>query len=239
MTGQIQDNITRFWDLVAGDYEHHPGNVVPPGSPAYAAWRDGLCNVLPPPPCDLLDVGAGTGFLTLMAAELGHRVTALDLSNAMLAIARQSAIERGLAIEFRIGDAVEPPFPPASFDAVINRSLVWTLRELGRAARAWRALLRPGGRVVILGGFATGPTPEPDVAPDEDAGGNIFLQHYTPAVRAALPAVHVGEDSPILAALRGAGFASVEARRLPDVERLDEAYWRESHGPPHAVIASG
>ena len=51
----------------------------------------------------VLDVGAGTGALSLLAAEIGHRVTALDLSEGMLAVAERKAVERGLELEFVVG----------------------------------------------------------------------------------------------------------------------------------------
>ena len=95
--------------------------------------------------------------------------------------------------------------------------------------------------------FATGPTEAPDVAPDEDAGANVFLQHYTPAVRAALPAVHVGEGSPILAALRGAGFAFLtDANTQRELERqradgtqprlTEEIDYRQRYGVSFKVV---
>ena len=44
---------------------------------------------------DVLDAGTGTGFVAMIAAALGHRVTAIDLAEPMLAIARAEA--EGLA----------------------------------------------------------------------------------------------------------------------------------------------
>jgi protein-L-isoaspartate O-methyltransferase len=51
---------------------------------------DALRPLLPPPPADILDVGTGTGFLALLLAELGHRVSGIDLSEGMLVRVRRS-----------------------------------------------------------------------------------------------------------------------------------------------------
>ena len=66
---------------------HHP--------PVLAAWTAALARLLPAAPAAVLDCGAGTGFLSLMAARLGHRVTALDLSPGCSASAAARPRRRG------------------------------------------------------------------------------------------------------------------------------------------------
>jgi ubiquinone/menaquinone biosynthesis C-methylase UbiE len=77
------DETRQFWDTDAETYDrspsHHPTTAL-----ERASWTAVLARLLPPPPARVLDVGAGTGFLSLLAAQLGHRVTALDLSVEML-----------------------------------------------------------------------------------------------------------------------------------------------------------
>ncbi|MDP9296668.1 MAG: class I SAM-dependent methyltransferase, partial [Actinomycetota bacterium] len=77
-----------------------------------AAWRAALLEILPAPGSSVLDVGAGTGATALLAAELGYRVTALDLSSGMLAKARAKAKERRLDVEFVVGSSDSPPPGP-------------------------------------------------------------------------------------------------------------------------------
>jgi SAM-dependent methyltransferase len=143
------DDIRRFWDDDAATYDNASGHR--PTSPAVqAAWTAALESLLPPAPGRVLDCGAGTGFLSLMAARLGHRVTALDLSPGMLAKLRAAAEAEGLAIEVVVAPAHEPPQGSgAGFDAVIERHLVWTLPDPVAALRAWRAVA-PGGRLVAI-----------------------------------------------------------------------------------------
>ncbi len=78
------ERIRGFWDADAATYDQSPSHY--PQTPAeWAAWRGALEPVLPAAPSRVLDVGAGTGFLSMIAAGLGHAVTAVDLSEQMLA----------------------------------------------------------------------------------------------------------------------------------------------------------
>jgi ubiquinone/menaquinone biosynthesis C-methylase UbiE len=95
----------------------------------------------------LLDVGTGTGRAALLFAQRGARVMGVDASAAMLAMARQRAMQKGLRIGFLPGDAHALCFAARSFDVVIS------LRVLMHAAR-WKdcvaELCRVAGRAVIV-----------------------------------------------------------------------------------------
>ena len=120
------DSIREYWDRDASFYDRSASHAV--SDPLEAAtWRAVMTQVLPEPPASILDAGAGTGSLTLLAAELGHRVTALDLSEGMLSKAREKAAARGLDVEFEVGSAMAPPAGP--FDVVMERHLLWTMPD--------------------------------------------------------------------------------------------------------------
>lgn len=206
-----QAHITTFWSTIADGYEAHRGNVAEYGSPDYQKWVDALAAVLPKPQGDVLDVAAGTGYVALAAASLGHRVTAIDLAPAMLDELAANATARGLAIDARLGDAVTPDFPAASFDAVTSRHLLWTLREPALAMANWRQLLRPGGRLVAVDGFWFTEWNDGEAPP-------LFAEHYTADTRAQLPFMHLGGHEPILAVLVAAGFVDVNASSRPDLD---------------------
>jgi len=141
----VTDQTRRYWDDDAPTYDRSPQHR--PTSPLVrAAWLAAVDRLLPPPPARVLDCGAGTGFVTLMAARLGHRVTALDLSPGMLGQLRRSAREEGLDVDIVEGPADRPP---VGFDAVIERHLVWTLPDPGGVLAAWRAAA-PAGRLILL-----------------------------------------------------------------------------------------
>lgn len=213
-----QAEITAFWNGVAPHYDS-PENVADPETEAYHHWLAALRSVLPAPPTRILDVGTGTGFLARLAAELGHEVTAIDLSERMLEVS--TARDPGLRITLAVGDAVAPAFPAQSFDAVISRSLVWTLREPERAFRNWWTLLRPGGRVVAIFGLAP-------------AGGPPEAGPYTPQTRAQLPAMHLTDHEFLRRAATAAGFGEVRVTPLNSLKG-----WETSPGSelPYALRA--
>src|SRR5262245_15269014 len=93
-----QDQITKFWSMVAPGYEDRGSNVAEHGTDEYLLWLAAVGAVLPDEPADVVDLATGTGFLALFAAELGHRVTGTDLSTAMLSLAERTARRRGLDV---------------------------------------------------------------------------------------------------------------------------------------------
>lgn len=99
------------------------------------------------PGARLLDAGCGTGQFALEMAARGCRVTGIDLAPTMIERARRHGEQRGIGVEWRVGDLTHLADDDASFDAVMARvSLQFVpdplaaLRELGR-------VLRPGGRL--------------------------------------------------------------------------------------------
>ena len=70
----------------------------------------------------VLDVGTGAGFLALLFAEMGHKVTGVDLSAGMLEKAKRNAENMGLEIDFSHGDAENLSFEDNSFDLVTANS---------------------------------------------------------------------------------------------------------------------
>lgn len=112
-------------------------------------------------PRRVLDVGTGAGLLAMLYAELGHEVTGLDFSRAMLEQARARAERHGLAVDFVHGDAEALPFESGSFDVVTNRIVLWSLPNPGVAVREWARVLKPGGKLVLFGNHPDVPPPVP------------------------------------------------------------------------------
>jgi hypothetical protein len=80
---EISEQVRTYWDLDAATYDQSPGHS-PRTALELAVWSAALRRLLPPPPARVLDVGAGTGFLAMLLARQGYRVSALDLSPGML-----------------------------------------------------------------------------------------------------------------------------------------------------------
>jgi ubiquinone/menaquinone biosynthesis C-methylase UbiE len=95
----------------------------------------------------ILDVGTGTGRAALLLARGGARVTAVDASEQMLAVAERRATDEHLPIRFLIGDVHRLEFRDRAFDVVVS------LRVLMHAAD-WRQsiaeLCRVADRLVII-----------------------------------------------------------------------------------------
>jgi SAM-dependent methyltransferase len=149
MTSDITQQIGRIWDEDAASYDRsHSTQVRRPH--VRAAWRATLRRLLPDPPASVLDAGAGTGFVSLMLADLGYQVNAVDFSAQMLAVLRSKADRLGLNIRTLHADAAHPP-SDERFDAVVERDLIWTLPEPDAALAAWRKAA-PAGRLVLIEG---------------------------------------------------------------------------------------
>ncbi|MDH4319310.1 MAG: class I SAM-dependent methyltransferase [Desulfobulbaceae bacterium] len=98
----------------------------------------------------ILDVGCGTGFLTIKINALGYKCRGLDLSTGMMDLAKSKAAEQDLEIEFSKGNVAELPFDDAGFDVVTNRSVLWTLLEPAKTFKEWRRVLKPGGKLLCF-----------------------------------------------------------------------------------------
>jgi SAM-dependent methyltransferase len=137
------------WDASAASFDDEPDHGLRDPE-VRRAWAARLSSWLPARASDVLDLGCGTGSLSLLAAEQGHRVTGVDASPAMVGRARAKLAGRDAA--FLVGDAAAPPVGEQRFDVVLVRHVLWALPDPGRALRHWRGLLRPGGRLVLVEG---------------------------------------------------------------------------------------
>ena len=93
----------------------------------------------------VLEVGTGPGFFAILLRELGCDVTAIDLTPAMLAEAKENAGDLAGEIRFMEMNAEELAFAAESFDAVVSRNLTWNLPHPDRAYAEWARVLEPGG----------------------------------------------------------------------------------------------
>ncbi|UEJ81863.1 class I SAM-dependent methyltransferase [Brachybacterium halotolerans subsp. kimchii] len=246
----VQDRMTAYWSRWADEYDDQQTARLR-SADARRTWRDVWERALAPDPedapapagpegtgrshgapaasrqrdvLDVLDVGTGSGNAALQVAELGHRVTGIDLAPGMLERARAKAS----AVRFLPGDAIDPPFAEGAFDAIICRYVLWTLRDAQRAVAAWHRLLRPGG---ILAAVDSAWFPEGGELGEglEGARGEDFRDAYGAGVISELP-LAAGRDDEVRAALEAGGFAHVTATPLHEVLELDR---RQGVAPGH------
>ena len=96
----------------------------------------------------VLDIGTGPGFFSIILAEAGYKVTAIDLSPSMLDEAKKNSGILASKIAFQEMNAEELRFNDASFDVIVTRNLTWNLPHPDKAYTEWHRVLRPGGSLL-------------------------------------------------------------------------------------------
>jgi SAM-dependent methyltransferase len=105
----------------------------------------------------VVDLGCGTGNAALLAAASGARVVGIDPGLRLLDVARETAKNRGLTVEFREGSAEKLPLADASADVVLSVFGLIFARDVPAAARELARVIRPGGRITNAAWLPTGP----------------------------------------------------------------------------------
>src|SRR5918997_1469335 len=98
---------------------------------------------------EVLEVAVGTG-RNLTFYPQGVRLSGIDLSPAMLEIARERAEELGVDADLREGDAQQLPFADASFDTVVCTLSLCNIPDDRGAIAEMKRVLRSGGRLLLL-----------------------------------------------------------------------------------------
>ena len=167
-----------------------------------------------------LDVGAGTGRYALKLARRGFQVTAIDPNPEMLAVARRSAENERLGIEFLEADLLDGlPVDAGLFDLVVCALVLCHVPDLNGAARDFHRALKSGSLLLIT-----------DFHPHTIATGMRTQLPVLDGVTHQLPnEPHTRET--YLEAVKEAGFELVEVLDLPtreaERERFSEGYWRK------------
>lgn len=219
----VSGEIRTFWDEDAAVYDSSPSHS-PQRPQEQAAWAAALRRLLPAPPATVLDVGAGTGFLSLLLAAQGYEVTAADLSPGMLGRLRAKATERGLTIRVVEADALEPP--AGLFDAVVERHLLWTLPDPAKALAAWRQVAPQGRLVLIEGSWGTAGSVGAErwrararrLAERVRASEPGHHGHYSDRVRRELPHGRGVSVADAVALVQASPWGQARLERLRDVE---------------------
>ena len=216
-----------LWGKRARDFSVYLEQV---GLPLFGAVLDAARVT---PEMRLLDAGCGAGLLAVLASFRGARVTALDASTALLAIARG----RLPAADVRQGDLESLPFADASFDAVTAVNSLFYATDMAAALRELSRVVRPGGRVVVT---AWGP-PE---RCEKLAGLLSVIGPLMPPPPPGAPRGHPGalsEPGALAAVLARAGLRVVEEGEVscPFAWHSAEVSWRASAAAGPTQLAIG
>lgn len=170
----------------------------------------------------ILDVGCGTGWASLTAAEEfgASRIVGVDLSAEMIGRFREKVAGRtDLDVDLHVCDVLDMPVPPESADLVLCAMVMHWLPDRPAAIAAMARALRPGGHLAIL---APGP--------DHDHEYVAVLESFDPPLPPEIPG-----------AWRKADIDPVWLRDQLDAVRLEPLdVWTESRVrrvPPEAFMA--
>ncbi|HXG75437.1 MAG TPA: class I SAM-dependent methyltransferase [Gaiellaceae bacterium] len=182
----------------------------------------------PQPGTRWLDLACGTGAVAERAAARGASVTGLDLAPALIETAKERARERGLEIEYVVGDCESTGFADGSFDAVSSTCGVMFAPDHEAVARELARVTAPGGRLALANW-----TPEGGVS-------DLFrlMAPYQPAPPPSSPFAWGDEER--VRELLGDAFDLRIERHVSTLEIASgEAYWElfaTSYGPTKTLV---
>ena len=164
----------------------------------------------------ILDVATGTGMIANMLGADGYaNVTGADISEGMMRIAIDHAIEQNTKVGFIYGNAMELPFAEDTFDVVINSRLLWTLSEPETAIKEWHRVLKPGGKVIAINEL------------EEEGIRCSSIESYQEKTNVGeYPFANAGREQ-ISEVFRKAGFANVSVNSMPGCHMVtsDKENW--------------
>ena len=147
----------------------------------------------------ILEAGAGTG-LNIALYPPGARVTATDLSGAMLVRARERARERQIHVTFHEADLCNLPFADGTFDTAVATFVFCSLPDPVACLREMGRVTKPGGQILLLD----------HVRIEHPLIGPLMDRLNVATVRLAGEHINHRMDEFV----RSAGFEIVESRRL-------------------------
>jgi ubiquinone/menaquinone biosynthesis C-methylase UbiE len=215
------------WDLVAREY----AEVTAPFFANYAKfaldWAKANSGNR------VLDIAAGPGTLSLLAAQRGCRVTALDFAANMIEELRASANSLGVHVDTIVGDGQAIPLDGNAFDAAFSMFGLIFFPERAKGFAEMHRMLVPGGVGVVA-----------SWEPMERFG---MLSDIFGSMRTLLPNLPfgngkapLGEPSEIMDEMTAAGFESVAVQPVSataEASSLDEAWRFMSRGSaPFALV---
>lgn len=184
----------------------------------------------PQPGVKWLDLACGTGAVAERAAERGADVTGVDLAPALIETAKERAQERGLEIDYRVGDCENLEFEDGAFDAVSSTCGVMFAPDHQATARELGRVVRPGGRIGLA-----------NWTPAEKGLAALFriMKPFQPTPPAGVGYPFDWGDEQHVQELLGDTFELEIERRISPLRLPNgEAYWElfsSSYGPTRTL----
>jgi ubiquinone/menaquinone biosynthesis C-methylase UbiE len=195
------------WDAIAAGFDQHVTALT-------IAFGENVLSRLPlRPGVRVLDVGCGSGGLSIPAASMGAAVIAVDIAPTMIERLTARAHAEGLStLRARVGDGTALDLEDDSFDIAVSLNGVSLFPDLAGGLAEMVRVTRPGGEVAIM---TFGPLPEVE-----------FISYFLGALRATAPEAVPASAEPMLpfrladasvfeTALRTAGLRDVSVETVP------------------------
>jgi len=145
---EIKENTRKQWDEFSGGWKKWDDLIME----ALRIQGEELLKEVPASISNVLDVATGTGEpgLTLAERYPDAIVTGTDLSEGMLAVAKENAIARGLKnYNTKSADACDLPFDDEAYDTVLSRLGIMFFPDPAKGAEEFHRVLKPGGRAAM------------------------------------------------------------------------------------------
>lgn len=169
--GRFYDQMGHFFAMVWGDSIHAGYWHGPDDHASFTEAQDQFTDLLIAEIQDLqlqpgqhvLDLGCGTGRPAIRLAQAtGCEVTGITVSQTQVELANQRASAEGVSqqVRFQYGDALQIPFPDASFDAVWAIESMFHMPDRAQVMSEINRVLRPGGALLIADAIEIAPMTE-------------------------------------------------------------------------------
>jgi ubiquinone/menaquinone biosynthesis C-methylase UbiE len=182
----------------------------------------------------VLDVAAGSGNISLPAAQAGGTVVSTDLTPELLQRSRARAAALRLTLEYQEANAHALPFGDGEFDTVMSAIGVMFAPDHQRAASELVRVCRPGGTIGLISWTAEG------------FFGRMLatIRPYRPSLSPAVPPASLWGREGYIAGLLGDRIRGVETKRgMLAVHRFDNGeavhdYFKNHYGPTIEAYAN-
>lgn len=165
----------------------------------------------------ILDVGIGTGYLAKRLSDLGYDVTGIDVSENMLAIARE---RMGSGAKLIQGDAQRMPLFKSGFDIVLCTRVLSHIRDIEAALHGFYRALKPRGSLLIS---------------DIDAEHNYASTSLPVGSTSVVVETHKRSLAELEKAARSAGFELERSHKL----KAENLVWLPEDGNLSSIDRSG
>ena len=178
-----------------------------------------------------LDLGCGTGRVAELMAPSGATVVGIDLAPGLIETATERAAERGLDIDYRVGDCERLEDADATYDAVGSSVGIMFAPHHQAAASELARITKPGGRIALA-----------NWAPGSPGVQDLFkvMLPFQPAPPPSSP-FDWGEEAKVRALLGDAFDLTFETRMNTVTYDSVEDYWQDfaqNYGPTKSLYES-